>query len=75
METMKCSDCNRDGQPSARGDVCAECLQLRLDLIAAVKEQAVCMDEFRQLQQVISRRNGQAANAIRRCLGLTAPEI
>jgi len=72
---MKCSDCNRDGQPSARGDVCTECFQLRLDLLAAVKSGNACMDEFQQLQKVISRRNGQAANAIRRTLGLTAPEI
>lgn len=72
---MKCSDCNRDGQPSERGDVCKECFQLRLDLLAAVKSGAVCMDEFQQLQKVIGRRNGQAANAIRRTLGLTAPEI
>lgn len=72
---MKCSDCNRVGQPSERGDVCTECFQLRLDLISAVKLGAVCMDEFQQLQKVISRRNGQAANAIRRTLGLTAPEL
>lgn len=73
---MKCNDCGAtDYTPSSRSDLCEPCFKLRMDLLAAVKTGAVCMDEFRQLQQVLSRGSGQGAAAIRRTLGLTAPEI
>jgi hypothetical protein len=75
---MKCNDCgstNYNQSQAGRADVCPECFQLRLDLLNAVKSKLVSMDEFRELQRTLASGNGQAANAIRRVLGLTAPEL
>lgn len=73
---MRCNDCgSREFVPSARSDVCVNCLELRLQLIKAVEAGTVHMDEFQQLQRVIASGRGQAACAIRRTLGLSAPEI
>lgn len=75
---MKCNDCGSKNYVQSdfgRGDVCIKCFELRGQLLDAVKVGSVCMDEFRELQKVLGSRNGKAASAIRRTLGLTAPEI
>lgn len=74
---MKCNDCGTPNYtPSrSRGDVCEPCMELRGQLITAMSEKRVDMDEFQQIQRVLAGRSGQGANAIRRVLGLGTPEI
>jgi hypothetical protein len=68
---MKCNDCGTDNYtPSRRGDVCEDCMNLRGQLITAVSEKRVDMDEFREIQRTLAGRSGQGANAIRRVLGI-----
>lgn len=73
---MRCNDCGQtENRPSRRSDVCEPCIDLRGQLVTAMEEKRICMDEFREIQKVISDGRGEGANAIRRVLGLTAPEI
>jgi hypothetical protein len=73
---MKCNDCgSADFTSSLRADVCLECFDLRGKLLDAVKSGSVSMDEFRELQHEISTGRGLAANAIRRVLGLSSPDL
>ncbi len=73
---MKCNDCGKpDYKPSKRGDVCEDCFVLRGQLMTAMHEKRVDMDEFKQIQRVLSGNSHQGANVIRRVLGLAAPEI
>lgn len=73
---MKCNDCGKvQEKMSLRLDLCQDCWDLRAKLIESVKAGKVSMDEFKELQRLMANRSGQAAAAVRRVLGLTAPEI
>lgn len=73
---MRCNDCGpTENKPSRRSDVCEPCLALRGQLMTAVKEKRVGMDEFRELQRVLASGSGKGADAIRRVLSEWAPEI
>lgn len=73
---MKCNDCGQPNYtPSSRSDVCKPCFELRGELMKAVKSQTISMDEFQELQRVLASGGGRAASAIRRTLGLTAPDL
>ena len=74
---MKCRDCGKpDYTPSPKlSSICVDCWEVRSRLVEAWKADLVDPDEFREVQRVIVQGNGQGASAIRRVLGLTAPEI
>jgi len=55
--------------------ICCDCWELRGQLVTAMSEKRIDMDEFRELQRVIARHDGQGASAIRRVLGLCGHEI
>ncbi len=77
MNYTKCNDCGAEGfEPSEiRSDICPDCGQLRLDLIAGMKAGNIQLEEFKDIQRALSGRSHSGAAMMRQALGLTAPEI
>jgi hypothetical protein len=65
---MFCSDCGETSceRSRRRSDLCTNCVDLRTQFMEHAK--TMDLDEFREVQRVVRRNDGTAADAMRRVM-------